>query len=300
MVYYAEILNRFDFAESDMEYVLSIKEKMEQVEQEFVDDVTKYLQKDKLFMSEYGNIIDTLNMEKLKLWYRAITSGKLTGYFSEFVSYFNLHQVPRGGFSGERISELFNFVRIWFQNKLIEIAECEWDYKGILQAYTKVINAAIYVTMNTYVPRDKSTSHTSKMKNKILQWAEKASLVTHSMLLIFLIIMTLAGVGFFIWSLWDLKDVEPGKLFVTALGSLLVLWVLIELINSEIQMLKGDKFKISIFVGVVLIAFIREVLIMTLKHDAGNMKTMILMLGGILVLGVTYWLLAKSEEKSNH
>ena len=79
-----------------------------------------------------------------------------------------------------------------------------------------------------------------------------------------------------------------------------MLWVLIELINSEIQMLKGDKFKISIFVGVVLIAFIREVLIMTLKHDAGNMKTMIMMLGGILVLGVTYWLLAKSEEKNKH
>ena len=203
-------------------------------------------------------------------------------------------------FSGERISELFNFIRLWIQSKLIEIASCEWDYKGILQAYTKVINAAIYVTMNTYVPRDKSTSHTSKMKNKILTWAEKASLVTHSMLLVFLIIMTLAGVGFFIWSLWDLKGVAPDKLFVTALGSLLVLWVLIELINSEIQMLRGDKFKISIFVGVVLIAFIREVLIMTLKHDAGNTKTMILMLGGILVLGVTYWLLAKSEEKSKH
>lgn len=300
MIYYAEILNRFDFAEADMEYIISIKDKMESLEQSFISDVIKYLQKDKLFISEYGSILDKLNMEKLKLWYQGVISGKLNGYFSEFVSDFNLHQVPRGGFSGERISELFNYIRIWFQNKLIEISECEWEYKGILQAYTKVINAAVYVTMNTYVPRDKSTSHTSKMKNKILKWAEKASLITHSMLLVFLVIMTVAGVGFFIWSLLDLKDVEPDKLFVTALGSLLVLWVLIELINSEIQMLKGDKFKISIFVGVVLIAFIREVLIMTLKHDAGNMKTMIMMLGGILVLGVTYWLLAKSEEKNKH
>ena len=300
MIYYAEILSRFDFAESDMEYINSINENMAELEEAFIKDVLMYLQKDKLFVSEYGSIIDKLSMDKLSLWYKGIISGKLNGYFSEFVSDFNLHQVPYGGFSGERISELFNYIRLWFQSKLIEISACEWDYKGILQAYTKVINAAIYVTMNTYVPRDKSTSHTSKMKNKILTWAEKASLVTHSMLLVFLIIMTLAGVGFFIWSLWDLKGVAPDKLFVTALGSLLVLWVLIELINSEIQMLRGDKFKISIFVGVVLIAFIREVLIMTLKHDAGNTNTMILMLGGILVLGVTYWLLAKSEEKSKH
>ena len=225
MVYYTEILARFDFAESDMEYILSIKEQMQQYEAAFLNDVLSYLQKDSLFMSEYGNIIDKLNTEKLSRWYSAVISGRLNGSFSEFISEFNLQQVPRGAFSGERIAELFSFIRIWFQNKLIEISECEWDYKGILKAYTKVINAAIYVTMNTYVPRDKSTSHASKMKNKILVWAEKASLVTHSMLLVFLMIMTLAGVGFFIWSLWDLKGVAPDKLFVTALGSLLLLWV---------------------------------------------------------------------------
>ena len=300
MVYYTEILGRFDFVESDMEYITSIKENMLQYEESFINDVLSYLQNDVLFMSEYGNIIDKLNTNKLSSWYKSAISGRLSGYFSEFVSEFNLQYVPKGSFSGERIAELFSFIRIWFQNKLVEICECEWDYKGILNAYTKVINAAIYVTMNTYVPRDKSTSHTSKMKNTILVWSEKASLVTHSMLLVFLMIMTLAGVGFFVWSLWDLKDVAPDKLFVTALGSLLVLWVLIELINSEIQMLKGDRFKISIFVGVVLIAFIREVLIMTLKHDASNTNTMILMLGGILVLGVTYWMLAKSEERTKN
>ena len=112
MIYYAEILNRFDFAEADMEYIISIKDKMESLEQSFISDVIKYLQKDKLFISEYGSILDKLNMEKLKLWYQGVISGKLNGYFSEFVSDFNLHQVPRGGFSGERISELFNYIRI--------------------------------------------------------------------------------------------------------------------------------------------------------------------------------------------
>lgn len=300
MVYYTEILERFDFAETDMEYMISVKEQMQGFEESFINEVLRYLQKDLSFTAEYGNIVDKLNTSKLSTWYNGIISGKLNGSFSEFVSDFNLQHIPKGTFSGERIAELFSFIRIWFQNRLIEICECEWDYKGILKAYTKVINAAIYVTMNTYVPREKSISNTSKMKNKILIWAEKASLITHSMLLVFLMIMTIAGVGFFIWSLWDLQGVAPDKLFVTALGSLLVLWVLIELINSEIQMLKGDKFKISIFVGVVLIAFIREVLIMTLKHDASNTKTMVLMLGGILVLGVTYWMLAKSEERTKN
>ena len=68
MVYYSEILGRFDFAESDMEYVLSIKEQMQQYEVAFIDDVLSYLQKDSLFMSEYGNILDKLNTDKLSNW----------------------------------------------------------------------------------------------------------------------------------------------------------------------------------------------------------------------------------------
>ena len=103
MVYYTEILARFDFAESDMEYILSIKEQMQQYEVAFLNDVLSYLQKDSLFMSEYGNIIDKLNTEKLSRWYSAVISGRLNGSFSEFISEFNLQQVPRGAFSGERL-----------------------------------------------------------------------------------------------------------------------------------------------------------------------------------------------------
>ncbi len=300
MVYYTEILSRFSFTEVDKDYITSINEVMTQYSDTFIKDVFNYLRSDTIFKLEHGNVDEKLNGEKLVLWYKDIISGKLNGIFSEFVSEFNLNNTPKGTFSGERIAELFNYIRIWFQSKIFETAESEWDCKGMLQAYTKIINASIYITMNTYVPRDKISTQYAKMKGVILSLAEKASLITHSILLFFLIIMTFAGVGFFVWSLWDLAEVEPDKLFVTALGSLLVLWVLIELINSEIQMLRGDKFRISVFVGVVLIAFIRELLIMTLKHDANNTVAMILLLSGILIFGVTYWLLAKSEDVSKH
>ena len=39
MVYYTEILGRFDFVESDMEYITSIKENMLQYEESFINDV---------------------------------------------------------------------------------------------------------------------------------------------------------------------------------------------------------------------------------------------------------------------
>ena len=90
MVYYTEILNRFDFAASDMEYINSVKENMQQYEQVFIKDVLNYLQKDEHFTSEYGNIGDKLNTERLASWYTALISGKLNSSFSEFVSEFNL------------------------------------------------------------------------------------------------------------------------------------------------------------------------------------------------------------------
>ena len=98
MVYYTEILGRFDFVESDMEYITSIKENMLQYEESFINDVLSYLQNDVLFMSEYGNIIDKLNTNKLSSWYKSVISGRLSGYFSEFVSEFNLQYVPSSGY----------------------------------------------------------------------------------------------------------------------------------------------------------------------------------------------------------
>ncbi len=300
MVYYSDILSRFGYTEVDKEFSLTIHEVMMQQQDNFISDILKYLNSDNHFKAEYSDTLKSINTNKIKLWYKDIISGKLNGAISDFINDFNLNVTPKGGFSAERIAELFNYIRIWFQDKVFDLVDGEWNYKNVLRSYTKIINASIYITMNTYVPKDITMAESSKLKGVILIIAEKASLFTHSILLFFLVLMTLSGVGFFMWSLWDLRGIAPDKFFVTALGSLLVLWVLIELINSEIQMLRGDKFRISVFVGVVLIAFIREVLIMTLKHDVNNIKSMILMLAGILVFGVTYWLLAKSEERPKH
>ena len=53
---------------------------------------------------------------------------------------------------------------------------------------------------------------------------------------------------------------------LTALGSLLVIWVMVELMENEIRQLRGGRFKITIFLGVALVAFIREMLISSLQH----------------------------------
>jgi uncharacterized membrane protein (DUF373 family) len=79
------------------------------------------------------------------------------------------------------------------------------------------------------------------------------------------------------------------------MGSLLVLWLVIELLESEIDRLKGGAFRLNLFVGVGLVAFIREVLVLSLSPKDIVLEGVIL--AGILVLGFVYWLLAKVEDR---
>jgi len=69
---------------------------------------------------------------------------------------------------------------------------------------------------------------------------------------------------------------------------------MIELMETEIEHLKGKAFPAIIFVHVVLVSFIREVLVISLQHDVQHQM---LMVGTALVLGIIYWLVAKAENK---
>jgi len=86
------------------------------------------------------------------------------------------------------------------------------------------------------------------------------------------------------------------------LGSLLVLWVLMELLHTQIDYLNGGKFNISVFVLVAMVAFIRKLMLASLKPEKIEVAYYPLVVVG--VLGVVYWLIKKAEagdaEKAGH
>jgi uncharacterized membrane protein (DUF373 family) len=75
-----------------------------------------------------------------------------------------------------------------------------------------------------------------------------------------------------------------------------VLWVIIELLDMEIDRLRGGAFKLHLFVGVALVAFIRKVLVASLGHQDYLMEGVYL--GGILICGVIFWLVSRAEAGS--
>ena len=70
--------------------------------------------------------------------------------------------------------------------------------------------------------------------------------------------------------------------------------VVVELMHTEINYLKGEKFHIEIFISVALIAFIRELLIASIAHESE--AKLALMLGAIFVLGLVYFMIQKSRS----
>jgi uncharacterized membrane protein (DUF373 family) len=117
-------------------------------------------------------------------------------------------------------------------------------------------------------------------------------------------ILVLALIGLTLGVVWlflqDVMHVFTGDIergIISSLGSMLLLWLMIELMSTELSHLKGGKFHISVFVGVALVTMIRETMIATLRHE--KPESIYYLIAAILVIGVVYWIVAKAEEKDS-
>jgi len=87
-------------------------------------------------------------------------------------------------------------------------------------------------------------------------------------------------------------DLQNGV--IKALGSLLILWMMIELLHTQVDVLRGGKFHVRIFLELALVAFIRKLFVASV--EAKDYISFALLLGGAVVFGVILYLLAKTES----
>lgn len=131
--------------------------------------------------------------------------------------------------------------------------------------------------------------------NKLVNFCNKFSYGLHIVVVMGLVGLSLAIVGLFISEVSHIftGDVERGV--ITALGTMLVLWVMIELMATEIDYLKGGKFSLIVFAEVGLVAFIRDALVASLHHE--NVNKLMVLAGIVLMMSIVYWLIAKTEHR---
>ena len=84
---------------------------------------------------------------------------------------------------------------------------------------------------------------------------------------------------------------------IKALGSLLILWMMIELLHTQVGHLRGGQFHVGVFVELALVAFIRKLFVATIDHK--EPLTYALLLGGLLVLGIIYYFVTRAETRGS-
>jgi len=158
----------------------------------------------------------------------------------------------------------------------------------------KILDLNLDVIARTYHEAElRRVFLSQKLDSALIRFAHRFTFGLNILLVVGLLGLSLGAVGLIIQ---DVAKIIQGNLaqgLVGAMGSVLVLWVVIELLDMEIDRLRGGAFKLQLFVGVALVAFIREILVASLSH--ADLPIQGVYLGGILVCGMIYWLVSRAE-----
>jgi uncharacterized membrane protein (DUF373 family) len=268
-----------------------IEPQAEQVVEDFyqflleIPDTAKFLQ-------------DPDRLARLKGFHRAWLISLFTGPFNE--AYFQrLERIGlahvRIGLSAHFVYVAMNFLRERLKN-IIALEVGTSRRAAALDALDKILDLNLDVIARAYHQAELRRFFLSyRLDDALIRFARRFTFGLNLLLLLGLI--GLAG-GMVVVLINDVGLIFRGQFdkgLISALGSLLVLWLAIELLEAEIDRLRGGELQLSLFVGVGLVAFIRKVLIATLSHE--DIKMELVYLGGILIFGVIYWLFSRTEAK---
>ncbi len=232
-----------------------------------------------------------------RFWFLDLFSGNYDSrYYEKLIRIGQTH--VKMGVDAHYLNRAINVIRnfcVDVVNRNVEDAE---ERARILIAIDRILDINLDVITSSYIEEElRAYSPAYRVKNALITFSERFSQTMNLVLIIALMGLTIGVIGLFVY---DIRIIVTGDLtsgIITALGSLLVLWIMIELMNTEIKHLKGGKFRISVFVGVALVAIIRDTMIMTLKHEEAAKLYYLIAL--IFILGIVFWLVTKAEERSN-
>lgn len=162
----------------------------------------------------------------------------------------------------------------------------------------KIMDLNLAVMTSSYRDAEMRKVFVSRtLESGLIHLSERFTYGLNLVLVLALAGVSISVVGLFVRDLIHLfTGNSPEKAVFSALGEMLILWMMIELLENEIKNLKGGSFNILVFVGVVVVAMVREILISTLRHD--DLKTQAFLTLTLLALGIVYFLISKAQKCS--
>lgn len=204
----------------------------------------------------------------------------------------------RIGLNAHFVNSAMHMVRRFTASMIRDNYADQDDRRRMIDATQKILDLNLDIMTAAYMEEElKKVFISRRFESMLIKATERFTYGLNLILVLALVGVSLSVVGLFLWDITHIFSGKVEKGILGALGTLLILWMMIELMDSEIKALKGGRFNIQIFIGVVIVAIIREVLISTLRHDP--LTTQAFLAGTLLILGVVYFLVSKSQSTSN-
>lgn len=199
------------------------------------------------------------------------------------------------GLDGHYVNAAMGFTRRYLQNYLNRTIRDTVKLENMLETLDKALDISLDIMTSSYREAELEKVFISqRVELWLVRWAEK---LMHGLNLVLMMGLVAMALGVTLLLSTDIfyaltESLERGV--IKALGSLLILWMMIELLHTQVQQLKGGKFHVRIFVDLAMVAFIRKVFVATINEK--DSLSFALLLGGLLVLGIIYFLIGRSEK----
>ncbi|SNB47253.1 protoglobin domain-containing protein [Geobacter sp. DSM 9736] len=291
-----EIRMHYFFTEEDAELLKELLPLMAANQERMASEFYDYL----LGIPETAEYLkDDMLLARLKAthkhWFVSLFSGAYDNQYLHTLQKIG-HAHVRVGLNAHYVNAAMNVVRHFVIEVLQENFPNIQERRKYRNAAEKIIDINLDVLSASYQEAELSKVFLShRLESKLIQATERFTYGLNLVLVLALAGVSISVVLLFVWDLFHIFRGNIEKGILSALGSLLILWMMIELIDNEIKTLKGGRFNILVFIGVIIVALIREILISTLRHDA--LETQIFLAGTLLILGIVYYLVARSQNQ---
>ena len=291
-----DLRDHYRFTDQDAELLLSLQPLADQNQERFSHEFYDYLYS----LPETAAILNGSNRLRLREmhsnWFMSLFTGIYENHYMNHLARIG-HAHVKAGLSVHFVNAAMNQIRHFLLGLIDDNYSDRELRRGLREAVEKILDMNLDVMSTSYREEEmKKVFVSRKVESFLIKATERFTYGLNLVLVLALAGVSISVVTLFIWDILHIFKGDMEKGILSALGSLLILWMMIELMDNEIKNLKGGKFSILVFIGVIIVAIIREILISTLRHD--DLTTQAFLAGTLLILGVVYYLVSLSQK--NH
>jgi len=290
------VLKHYNFNAQDEALLPELAETILPIQDRLADDFYQFLLEDS-YTAAYFRSQGAIKKRKatIKSWLQDILTSRYDNQLLiKLVRIGKVH--VKIGLEGHYVNAAMGFIRRYLQSHLNRVVSDAVKRESLMETLDKALDISLDIMTSSYREAElKKVFISQRVEFWMVKWAERLMHGLNLILMVGLVAMAVGVAGLLASDLYYALTDSLEKGVIKALGSILILWMMMELLHTQVEQLKGGKFHVRIFVDLALVAFIRKIFVASI--DQKDAVSFGLLLGGLLVLGIIYFLIGRSEKQ---